>query len=118
MPTPDPIIINSFRAGLDLPGWEEQSVWGWDAQLGALFAQLWPNGDDSDEPPLTIPSSWTDAPVLWPPTTRPEQFFLDVAEATGCSGRAVVRALAAQAPPPLRDLFDSLVETYARFTQT
>jgi hypothetical protein len=117
MPPPDQITINSFRAALYLPGWEEQSVWGWDAQLGTLFAQLWPNGDDSDAPPLTIPSSWTDRSTRWPPTTRPERLAVCIREATGCSVSAAVHAMADQAPPPARDLFVRTLEA-AGFQQT
>ena len=117
MAVPPKIEINSFRAAMYLPGWEEQSVWGWDAQLGTLFAQLWPNGDDSDAPPLTIPSSWTDTSTPWPPTTRPERLAMCIAEATGCSVPAAVNAMAYQAPQPARDLFRRALKA-AGFRQT
>lgn len=34
------------RRGLDLDGWGELSVWGWDEGTGSLFAQLWHDPDD------------------------------------------------------------------------
>jgi hypothetical protein len=39
-----------MRQTLDLPGWDERSVWGFDAPAATYFAQLWPNGSMSDDP--------------------------------------------------------------------
>lgn len=37
--------------GLLLPGWENLSIWGWDAGLDTLFAQLTRNGGNDDDGP-------------------------------------------------------------------
>ena len=39
---------------LRLPGWEEQSIIGFDEQLRWWFAQLWPNGSTSDPPAASV----------------------------------------------------------------
>ena len=38
------------RIPLILTGWEERSVWGFDPQDDAYFAQLWRNGSPSERP--------------------------------------------------------------------
>jgi hypothetical protein len=99
------IVIDSFRAGLYLDGWERRSIWGWDVMTGSLFAHLWPNGDDSDHPPAIIPSSWN-PDTRWPATADPAQFAMHIVQATGCSGVAVLRAMNDQAPAPLKEMFE------------
>ena len=99
------IVIHSFRAALYLNGWERRSIWGWDVMTGSLFAHLWPNGDDSDHPPVSIPSSW-DPSARWPATADPAQLAGHIVQATGCSGVAVLRALADQAPAPLKEMLE------------
>lgn len=42
------------RYALEIPGYEQQSIWGHDPATGDLFAQLWRNGSDSDEPEIWI----------------------------------------------------------------
>ena len=42
------------RHALEIPGYEQQSVWGYDPATGDLFAQLWRNGSNSDEPEIWI----------------------------------------------------------------
>jgi len=39
---------------LILTGWEERSVWGFDPQDDAYFAQLWRNGSPSERPDVWI----------------------------------------------------------------
>ena len=41
------------RSALDLDGWDDTSVWGWDDQTSSYFALLWPNvaDDEMDAPP-------------------------------------------------------------------
>ncbi|MFI5610621.1 hypothetical protein [Amycolatopsis sp. NPDC051903] len=39
---------------IDLPGWESQSIWGWDDPCGSFFAQLWRNGNREDTPDLWL----------------------------------------------------------------
>jgi hypothetical protein len=99
------IVIDSFRAALYLDGWERRSIWGWDVMTGSLFAHLRPNGDDSDHPPVIIPSSW-DPSARWPATADPALFARHIVQATGCSGVAVPRAMTDQTPPPLKEMFE------------
>lgn len=35
---------------LDIPGYEQQSIWGYDEQTDCLFAQLWKNASTQDAP--------------------------------------------------------------------
>lgn len=44
----------SFCEPLWLPGWSNRSVWGYDEATGSYFAQLWPDGDDSDTPAIWV----------------------------------------------------------------
>ena len=109
------IVIDSFRAALYLNGWERRSIWGWDVMTGSLFAHLWPNGDDSDHPPVIIPSSW-DPSARWPATADPAQLARHIAQASGCSGAAVLRAMADQAPAPLKEMFEDWLNRNAQAT--
>jgi hypothetical protein len=43
-----------FWDGIDLPGWEEQSVWGYDTSMSSFFAKLWTNGSTSDAPKIWL----------------------------------------------------------------
>jgi hypothetical protein len=72
---------------------------------GSLFAHLWPNSDDSDHPLVILPSSWEPF-ARWPATADPAQFASHIVRATGCSAVAVLRAMADQAPAPLKEMFD------------
>jgi hypothetical protein len=72
---------------------------------GSLFAHLWPNGDDSDHPPVIIPSSW-DPSARWPATADPARLARHIVQATGCSDVAVLQAMADQAPAPLKEMFE------------
>ncbi|UOX86075.1 HEAT repeat domain-containing protein [Amycolatopsis sp. FBCC-B4732] len=86
-----------FRDGIDLPGWEEQSVWGWDPPAGSFFAQLWRNGSTGDEPDIWI--SGVDTVFRWP-----SGIVLEIVERTPESPAKVVAALGLAAPQPrLRD---------------
>lgn len=42
------------QVALLLPEWEERSVWGFDPQDDAYFAQLWRNGSPSERPDIWI----------------------------------------------------------------
>lgn len=39
------------REPLNLEGWEDLSVWGWDDEIGSYYAQLYTNDADDEEPP-------------------------------------------------------------------
>lgn len=46
--------MRNFREALCLPGWSDQSIWGYDEQMDTYFAQLWRDGDRNDEPTVWI----------------------------------------------------------------
>ncbi len=71
---------------LDLPGWDEQSIWGYDEGIGSFFAQLWRNGSRSDEPEVWL--SGMRRPYPWPGCVA-----LDILEATRQDPATVTRAL-------------------------
>jgi hypothetical protein len=85
------IMQNIGRSALDLPGWEDFSVWGWDARDGELYAQLWRNTDD----PRDMPRVWISTSAGWPRSTAmPELLAGWIAEATGEDKAAVLQAMA------------------------
>ena len=45
----EPGVTQIGRRGLDLDGWGDLSVWGWDSQTGTLFAQLWRDRPDDED---------------------------------------------------------------------
>lgn len=81
------------RRGLDLDGWGDLSVWGWDSQAGTLFAQLWRDRDDEDEDDDERPEIWI-TPPAWEPTGQPAILAGWIAEATGSPVTAVLTAMA------------------------
>jgi hypothetical protein len=46
----------AFTRDVDLPGWSEQSIWGYDEVLERYWAQLWRDEDRLDEPRIWITS--------------------------------------------------------------
>lgn len=46
--------MRNFREALCLPGWSDQSVWGYDEQMDTYFAQLWRDSDTNDDPTVWI----------------------------------------------------------------
>jgi hypothetical protein len=44
--------MSSFA--LDLAGWSELSIYGWDPLDATWWAQLWPDGSRSDEPEMWL----------------------------------------------------------------
>ncbi|WP_020663620.1 hypothetical protein [Amycolatopsis benzoatilytica] len=92
MSTPDPSRNHARKPGyeftdmLDLPGWDEQSIWGYDEGIGSFFAQLWRNGSRSDEPEVWL--SGMRRPYPWPGCVA-----LDILEATRQDPATVTRAL-------------------------
>lgn len=87
----------NFTDALALPGWDEQSIWGYDEGTGSFFAQLWSNGSRSDPPEIWLSGAQTVYP--WPGSIA-----LAVVEKTRADPLAVVQALAIAAPEPcMRD---------------
>ena len=47
---------SEFTREVDLPGWSEQSIWGYDELFECFWAQLWRDEDRFDEPRILISS--------------------------------------------------------------
>jgi hypothetical protein len=77
--------MRGFREALWLPGWSEQSIWGYDEQMDTYFAQLWRDGDRNDEPTVWI--SGCD------PIASGLQLAAQIASATTGDMRSVMRAM-------------------------
>jgi len=60
----------ALHDAVDLPGWGDQSVWGWDEPMGTFHAQLWRNGSRGDRP----------------------DFWLSPVSTLGCRGRRASRS--------------------------
>jgi hypothetical protein len=88
------------REALDLPGWDERSIWGWDPPAASYFAQLWSNrGDENspDEPDIWINGSETIDAELYQVTTT-HMLAMEISLATGCPLPEVCTALGADGP--------------------
>lgn len=83
------------RRSLDLDGWGELSVWGWDDQAGSLFAQLWRDRPDDEENDLDgeRPDVWI-TPPGWEATDQPVVLAQRISEATGIPTAAILGAMA------------------------
>lgn len=84
---------HEFRDAIDLPGWDEQSVWGYDEGTSSFFAQLWTNGSSSDAPEIWL--SGVSVTYPWPGSIA-----LEIAERTRADQFEIIRALGLSAPEP------------------
>lgn len=81
---------------VDLPGWEHQSIWGWDEGTGSFYAQLWRNSSTSDAPEVWLTGARK--PYPWPGCVA-----LETVEHTHADTLAVVQAMGiAHLEPTLR----------------
>ena len=86
------------REALDLPGWDERSIWGWDPPDACYFAQLWRNDeDDADEPDIWINGWETIDGELYRVTTT-HMLAMEISLATGPPLPEVCTALGADGP--------------------
>lgn len=83
----------ALHDAVDLPGWEDQSVWGWDEPMGTFHAQLWRNGSRDDRPDFWL--SGVDPGLPWPSSVALEVFLR-----LSVTPLQAVRALAIAAPRP------------------
>lgn len=81
-------MIDAARFALDLAGWEDRSIWGYDPTVGSLFAQLTRNGNNDDNGP----DIWI-TPPAFPPITTPAMLARAIAIATQNPTSAVHEAL-------------------------
>ena len=99
MTVPDHSRNHTARPGyqlhdaIDLPGWEEQSIWGWDEGTGSFYAQLWRNGSSSDAPEIWLTGART--PYPWPASIA-----LAIVERTKTDALTVVQAMGIAHPAP------------------
>lgn len=78
---------------IDLLGWEDQSIWGWDEGTSSFFAQLWRNGSSSEAPEIWLTGARK--PYPWPGCIA-----LDIVELIEADSLAVVQALGIADPEP------------------
>jgi len=76
-----------------LSGWEHRSIWGWDEGTSSFFAQLWRNGNSSDEPDIWLTGARK--PYPWPGCIA-----LEIAENAEADALPVVRAMGIAHPEP------------------
>lgn len=84
---------HQLHDAVDLPGWEDQSIWGWDEGTGSFYAQLWRNDSTSDTPDIWLTAART--PYPWP-----SSIALSIVEQTGVDALTVVRAMGLAHPDP------------------
>jgi hypothetical protein len=89
------------RRPLDLDGWGDRSVWGWDSQAGSLFAQLWCDSDEDDDDDGE-PEAWI-SPPTWEPTGELADLARRIAVTTGQPVSAVLEAMAQAVSGPVRE---------------
>jgi hypothetical protein len=88
------------REALDLPGWDERSIWGWDPPAASYFAQLWRNRGDEDspdEPDIWI-NGWETIDAGLYRVTTTHMLAMEISLATGCPLPEVCTALGADGP--------------------
>ena len=78
-------IVRNFREALWLPGWSDQSIWGYDEQMDTFFAQLWRDSDTNEDPTVWV--SGCD------PIRSGMQLAAFLASATGVDVGSVMRAM-------------------------
>lgn len=83
----------ALHDAVDLPGWEDQSVWGWDEPMGTFHAQLWRNASRDDRPDIWL--AGVDPGLPWPSCVALEVFLR-----LSVTPLQAVRALAIAAPRP------------------
>jgi hypothetical protein len=99
----EPGVTEIGRRGLDLDGWGDLSVWGWDSQAGTLFAQLWRDrADEDDEDDDKGPDIWI-TPPTWEATGTLVVLARRIADATASPIAVVLMAMAQSAPGGLSD---------------
>lgn len=77
--------MRNFCGALWLPGWSNQSIWGYDEQMDTFFARLWRDEDTNDEPTVSI--SGCD------PIENGRQLAAHIASATEVDVRSAMRAM-------------------------
>ncbi|HEY2056825.1 hypothetical protein [Amycolatopsis sp. NBC_01480] len=93
---------DDFRDMVDLPGWEQQSIWGWD-HAGSFFAQLWRNGNRGDEPDLWLSGISTHY-------SQASCIVVEIVDKLGADPAAVVTALGLADPKPRLRPDDQVME--------
>jgi hypothetical protein len=88
-------VIAMSHYGLPLGGYDDASIWGYDAQGATYFAQLWHNGSDGDEADVSL--NWfTRRSEIQSPLSLAEM----ISERTGATTAEVLRALGAATTAP------------------
>ncbi|SEG76125.1 hypothetical protein SAMN05216223_11053 [Actinacidiphila yanglinensis] len=83
-----------FRTTLELPGWENQSAWGYDEPIGSYFAQLYRNTTpDGERPDIWLSGAGSNY-------ARPGSIALEVLRSTGHDPLTIVSAMGILDPTP------------------
>ncbi|MEV6825309.1 hypothetical protein [Amycolatopsis sp. NPDC051102] len=83
-----------FRATLELPGWQNQSAWGYDEPAGSYFAQLWRNTNQDE----AQPDIWLSG--IRSKYARPGSIALGIMRSTGDDPLTIVSAMGILDPAP------------------
>lgn len=49
---------HDLDTSVELPGWEQESRWGWDPENSSFYAQLWRNTSDDALPNIWLSAAW------------------------------------------------------------
>jgi hypothetical protein len=83
-----------FRTTLELPGWQNQSAWGYDEPMDSYFAQLWRNTNrDEAQPDIWLSGFRTKY-------ARPGSIALEIMKLTGHDPLTIVSAMGILDPGP------------------
>ena len=83
-----------FRSTLELPGWQNQSAWGYDEPIGSYFAQLWRNTNrDEGQPDIWLSGIRSNY-------ARPGSIALEIMKSTGHDPLTIVSAMGILDPAP------------------
>jgi hypothetical protein len=84
---------HDLHASIDLPGWDDRSIWGYDHGLTSFYAQLWRNPGTGNAPDIWL--SGHDPRYPWPACIA-----LAIVDATGREPASIIRALGLRQPHP------------------
>ena len=85
---------DEFVNGLELPGWDWRSVWGFDNYHGSCFAGLWRNGSRAPVPDICLSGGHARV-YRWPGCIA-----LELLAITELDPTTVVRAMSIAEPAP------------------
>jgi hypothetical protein len=85
---------HDLDTSVELPGWENESRWGWDPENSSFYAQLWRNTSDDALPNIWLSAAWGKHYPM------PGCIVLSIAERTSIDPAEIVAALGLAHPNP------------------